>query len=70
MTDAPPSGHVDVRYWYDVNPPPFTTVPSKGGGVLDWATGVQDRAHCSAIAYDARGNVVWTARQPARRART
>ena len=31
--------------------------------MLGRATGVQDRAHRSALAYDARGNAVWTARQ-------
>ncbi|UJR84267.1 SpvB/TcaC N-terminal domain-containing protein [Sandaracinus amylolyticus] len=56
---------VDVRYWYDAAPPAFAAIPNRGGGVQGRMTGISDRAHRSLLAYDARGNVVWTARQVA-----
>ncbi|WP_275935527.1 SpvB/TcaC N-terminal domain-containing protein [Sandaracinus amylolyticus] len=56
---------VDVRYWYDETPPTFITIPSRGGGMLGRMIGINDRGQRSLLAYDARGNAVWTARQVA-----
>jgi RHS repeat-associated protein len=57
---------VDVRYDYDVLPD-WTSdlvVPTHGG-TAGRATGVTDRGQRSAVAYDDRGNAIWTARQMA-----
>ena len=62
------SAMVDVRYEYDALPtwlPSGTTLPSGIGGYLGRATGVTDRGQRSAVAYDARGLAIWTARQMA-----
>ncbi len=69
--DATPLA-LDVAYHYDrydVAPTGWLptsgpdAVPTGASGVLGRATGVTDRGQRSAIAYDNRGNVIWTTRQ-------
>jgi hypothetical protein len=40
-------------------------VPEEAAGTLGRATGVEDRGQRSIVAYDERGNAIWTARQMA-----
>jgi RHS repeat-associated protein len=59
---------VDVRYFYDDYPDWVGSgidPPMGSAGVLGRATGVADRGQRSAVAYDNRGNAIWTARQMA-----
>ncbi len=59
---------VDVLYEYDVMPDWVALAglsPPTLGGTLGRATGVSDRGQRSAVAYDDRGNAIWTARQMA-----
>ncbi|MCB9592813.1 MAG: hypothetical protein H6719_08775 [Sandaracinaceae bacterium] len=60
---------LDVVYHYDAYPTGWLpasgrdAVPAAASPVLGRATGVTDRGQRSAIAYDDRGNVIWTTRQ-------
>jgi len=59
---------VDVRYEYDTYPTwlaDASITPPSVGGTSGRATGVTDRGQRSAVAYDHRGNAIWTARQMA-----
>jgi RHS repeat-associated protein len=55
---------VDVLYEFDTLPTWATTI-GPGGSYLGRLGGVSDRGERSVMAYDARGQVVWTARQMA-----
>jgi len=60
---------LDCAYHYDAYPawlpasPDPDAVPPGASGVHGRATGVTDRGQRAALAYDDRGDVVWTARQ-------
>jgi RHS repeat-associated protein len=58
---------LDVVYHYDAYPAWIgeTDYDPPAGPLLGRATGVTDRAQRAVLAYDGRGNVVWTARQVA-----
>jgi len=56
---------VQVLYHFDIYPGWIGTLPSPISGVLGRATGVTDRGQRSVVAYDDRGNGVWSARQMA-----
>ena len=63
------SRDVDVRYFYDdymeLDWIGGLTLPDETSGVEGRAIGVADRGQRSAVAYDDRGNAIWTARQMA-----
>ncbi|MBN4049561.1 hypothetical protein JYT86_00725, partial [bacterium AH-315-N03] len=60
---------LDSVYYYDEYPVwlplpgDADAVPTDASGVLGRATGVTDRGQRAALAYDDRGNVIWTTRQ-------
>ncbi len=65
-TSSEPAVLLDTVYHYDADPSwAAALVPASASGRLGRATGVSDRGQRAAIAYDDRGNAIWTARQMA-----